>query len=118
MNLPPAIATTPPSPDDEPNSVTLAFEDKAKAIAWEQKMILWKREDQKEDDGTTKTQLSLVTVWKVDVFQSKLGLSKHDSDHEQGIVFGVDVLQTSLDGLRFSYGLFKQALRSILGEQK
>ena len=47
MSLPPAIATTSPSPGDESNSVTLTFEDRAKAIAGEQKMILWKRDDQK-----------------------------------------------------------------------
>lgn len=90
VTLPPEITIASPSPD-YPNSITLTFEDKAKAIDWEQKMILWKL-DVEEDDIRAKSQLSLVTVWKVDDFQKRLGLSKHDSDDEQGTVFVVDVV--------------------------
>lgn len=90
-------------------------------------MILWKIDGQKEDDATTKTQLSLVSVWKVDEFQSKLGLPKHDIDVERGVVFVVyepRQTQTSMDWLHFFgpisemihlgklYGLFKGVLSS------
>ncbi|KAF3404393.1 hypothetical protein DPV78_002151 [Talaromyces pinophilus] len=72
-------------------TVFMSLRTKQEAIGWEQERILWKIDGQKEDDATTKTQLSLVSVWKVDEFQSKLGLPKHDIDDEQGIVVGVDV---------------------------
>lgn len=95
-------------------------------------MILWKIDCQKEDDATTKTRLSLVSVWKVDEFQTKLGLPKHDSDDEQGIVFGVDAprVQTPIAAPRSSgpsrlvsettdlgglFGFLKRALRSRFG---
>jgi hypothetical protein len=91
-DLAPEITNVAPSPN-HPNSVILTFEDKAKAIDWEQEMILWKL-DVEEDDIRAKSQLSLVTVWNVDDFQKRLGLSKHDSDDEQGTVFAVDVVQT------------------------
>ncbi|KAE8556603.1 hypothetical protein TMatcc_003984 [Talaromyces marneffei ATCC 18224] len=87
MILPPEITTTPPSPDNPKNS-TLILEDKAKAITWGQKMILWKTDI--EADGT---QLSLVTVWKVDDFYERLRLPKQDSDDEEGTEFPVDVSQ-------------------------
>lgn len=96
MNVPPEVTIASPSLDDDPNSVTLIFENEAEAIAWEQEMILWKRDCQ-EDDATAETQLSLVTVWKVDIFQRKLGrFSKHDSDDEERVVFGVSRPHTQM----------------------
>jgi hypothetical protein len=91
MSLPPEITIGRPSPDN-PNSVILTFEDKAKAIVWEQRMILW-GENVKEDETGAQLQLSLVTVWKVHGFQEMLGIYKQDGDNDQETVFAVDVDQ-------------------------
>lgn len=89
--LAPGITIGRPSPDN-PNSVILTFEDKAKAIVWEQRMILW-GENVEEDETGAQSQLSLVTVWKVHSFQKMLGIYKQDGDNDQGTVFAVDVDQ-------------------------
>lgn len=124
MDVPPEITINPPSPD-EPNGITLAFKDEAKAIAWEQAMILWKI-DSRKSDVTVKRQLKLVAVWEVDVFLSKLVLSKDDSDEEKELRLLLmyrgyskpDYSPKPVDHLVTLYRSSKAALRPRLGRAK
>lgn len=124
MDVPPEITISPPSLN-EPNGITLIFKDKTEAMAWEQAVILWKRGGRKSD-ASIKIHLNLVTVWDVDVFRNRLGLSKHDSYDGTGSVVGVDVPRDSsirsspemVDYLGSLYRLFKAALRSRFGRAK